>query len=189
MKNIFKILLLLFVNSIFAQNNIINVYDGMPQDSPSGTYLIDINNTFSKILGTWQWGEGNKVLTFKIEKVTKYLDVKYGVYQDFIKGNYSYTIDNGNTYVVNTISQNLGIDNSEINALYSPGTINQLSFKFTFRDVVYNKSQCNAVFKFLPNSSTQVELKLTNDSRGYIYPEVAPRYDFSIPDKVILTKL
>ena len=43
----------------------------------------------------------------KFEKVEMHLDTQFGTYEDFIKGNYSYSTDGGNTYVVNSIQQNL----------------------------------------------------------------------------------
>lgn len=189
MKNIIKIMiLLLFTSTTNAQTNIVDVYDGVAQDAPAGTYFKDINNTFTKFLGTWKWQDGNKILTFKIEKVTQYFHQQYGVYEDFIIGNYSYTEDSGTTYIVNTITQNIGINNPDLVPLYSGGTLTQLEIKFAFTDVGYNKSSCNALFKFLPNSNTQVELKLSNRGGGYISPDTPPNPNFSIPNNVVLTK-
>lgn len=192
MKNTFKALLFIFIinltSTINAQNSIIDVYDGIVQDVPSGTYLKDINNTFDKFLGTWKWQEGNKILTFKIQKVTQYYYSEYNVFEDFIIGNYSYTENGGSTYLVNTIIQNAGINNKTLVPLYTCGTLNQNEINFTFHDIIFNKKSCDAVFKFLPNSINQMKLTLSNHFKGYILPDLPPNPEFSIPNNVVLTK-
>ena len=193
MKNIFKSLLFILIinipNTINAQNNIVDV-DGpyMTYDVPAGTYIKDINNTFNKFLGTWKWQEGNKILIFKIEKVTQYYHSEFDVYEDFIIGNYSYTENGGSTYLVNTITQNIGVTNKTLVPLYTSGTNNQNEIEFTFHDIIYNKKSCNAGFKFLPGSLNQMELKLSNHFKGYFLPDLPPTPYFSIPNNVILTK-
>ena len=69
-----------------------------------------------------------------------------------------------------------------------PFVNNNLSIDFRFRDVIYNKESCRAEFVFLPNSTTQMQMKLINNGGGYIYPEVPPNAAFCIPKNVILTK-
>jgi hypothetical protein len=129
-----------------------------------------------------------KVLIFKIEKVTKYYHSKYGVYEDFIIGNYSYSTDNGNSYVINTITQNSGINNPNIVSLYTSGMDNQNLCIFTFKDALIQKNGCNARFEFLQGSNNQVNFKLSNPTKGYILPETPPNPYFSIPDRIVLTK-
>jgi hypothetical protein len=182
------IALVLFSSITNSQTNIIDVYDDIVHVVPQGTYLKDINNTFDIFLGTWKWQEGNKILIIKVEKVTQYYYPEYGTFQDFIKANYSYTVDNGNTYIVNTINQNLGNNNPEENAMYSSGSLTQSEIGFTFKDIVYNKERCSALFKFLPNTTSQVKLSLSNDHFGYLLPDTPPNPNFSIPNNVILTK-
>ena len=193
MKNIFKSLLFIFIinltNTINAQTNVVPRGGGyVYQDLPAGTYIKDINNTFTNFLGTWKWQDGNKILIFKIEKVSEYYHPEFDVYEDFMIGNYSYTEDNGATYLVNTILQNIGIQNPELVPLYTSGPINDYEIKFAFTDVLLNKIYCNANFKFLPNSFTQLSLKLLNQTRGYMYPEPTPPVGFSIPNNVVLIK-
>lgn len=192
MKNTFKSLLFIFIinltSTINAQNNIINLETANHFNAPEGSYIKDVNNTFNKFLGTWKWQEGNKILIFKIEKVTMYHNLEYNYYEDFMIGNYSYTEDGGTTYLVNSILQNVGIQNPELVPLYSSGPINQNEDKFTFKDIIYNKKSCDAVFKFLPNSINQMKLTLSNHFKGYILPDLPPNPEFSIPNNVILTK-
>ena len=190
MKNILKITMLcLTVNFATCQINIVPIGGGnFYKDVPSGTYIKDVNNTFNKFLGTWKWQSGNEILVFKIEKVTQYLNQEYGVYEDFIKGNYSYSIDGGITFIVNTISQNVGNNDPDINPMYSCGTLDLNKIKFTFYDVIKNKERCSAYFTFLSSSLTQAQIKIENVGRGYLLPEVPPDPTFSIPDNVIVTK-
>ena len=120
-----------------------------------------------------------------MDKVERFLTANNN-YKDYIKGNYSYTIDGGNTYITNTIDFNTSND-PLLNSLYSPGPLDQLELDLRFKDMVYNKN-CNLILKFLPNSTTQLLFKLDNQSRGYLYPELPPNPDFSVPNHIILTK-
>lgn len=190
MKKIILTLSILVVsfNYSFSQTNIIDVSLGETvNNSPSGTYIKDINNTFAPFLGTWKYQNGNEILIIKLEKVTKYYYPQYGNYDDFIKGNYSYSTDGNLTYITNTIISNNLVDDPNVNSLNSSGPHDSSEDSFSFIDEEYQKS-ADAKFTFLPNSTTQLTLKLSNISRGYIYPEVAPNSGFSIPNNVILTK-
>lgn len=190
LKNIKKVLfVLLFFNFGSAQTTIVDVDGGFtPQDLPAGTYLKDINNTFTKFIGTWKWEMGNKILIFKIEKVTQYLYTEYGVYADFIVGYYSYTENGGISYLINTIPQNGRGINPNLTTLYTSGVENQQSCSFVYRDALIQKTNCTAKFKFLPNSTTQVKLQLLNSGLTYLLPDLLPNPDFSIPNNIILTK-
>jgi hypothetical protein len=179
----------LFVQITLAQTNIVDRDGGFVNfDVPAGTYIKDINNTFTKFLGTWKWQEGNQILIFKLEKVTKYHYTEFDTYDDFIKGNYSYSTDGGLTYVINTINQNIGNNNPETNSMYTSGVDSQEFCKFVFRDVLIGKSGCYAEFTFLANSNNQMKFKLYDIGRGYILPEVPPNPNFSIPISAILNK-
>ena len=189
MKKIFLTTLLLIITSMMAiaQTNVIDVDSGlMLHECPSGTYIKDINNTFTPYLGTWKYQNGNEILTIKLVKVTKYYDTESGNYKDYIKGNYSYTINNGSIFVTNTIISNLSNTDPNINSFYSPrpyATHLDMGFTDEVRQV-----RCDAIFTFLPNSTNQLNLKVNNRSRGYIYPEVPPSNVISIPNNVVLTK-
>lgn len=170
-----------------AQTNIVDVHSGISLvDSPGGTYIKDINNTFTPYLGTWKYQNGNEILIVKLEKVTKYYDSKYSSYEDHIKGNYSYTTNSGATYVTNTIISNQSNTDPNINSLYAPSPY-PTNLNTSFKDEVHQK-RCDAIFTFLAGSTTQMTLKLKNRSMGYIYPEVPPNPAFSIPNNVVLTK-
>lgn len=185
-KIIFIITILLTINS-FGQN-IINVDSpNTRMDVPAGTYLKDINHTFDPFLGTWKYQNGNEILIFKLEKVEMYLDTEYGTYYDFIKGNYSYSTDGGASYVVNTIVQNVGNNNPNINPLYSGGPNNPDKDIYTFRDVIYQKN-AYANFTFQNNNYQQLHLKLENKSGGVVYPATPPNPAFCIPNNVVLIK-
>ncbi|WP_028870677.1 DUF6705 family protein [Psychroserpens burtonensis] len=72
MKSILIIIIALI--SINANSQVIELcnYETDPDEAPSGTYFKDVNNTFTPFLGTWQYTNGNEVITFKIEKITHY---------------------------------------------------------------------------------------------------------------------
>jgi hypothetical protein len=189
-KILLTLISILFVQITLAQTNIVNGNDGgyIYFDMPPGTYIKDIDNTFTKFLGTWKWQESNQILIFKLEKVTKYHYTQFDTYDDFIKGNYSYSTDNGLTYVVNTINQNIGNDNPETNAMYTGGTNSQEFIKLSYIDALIAKTGCFAEFTFINNSSNQMKFRLFNPHKGYISPEVPPSPNFSIPSSGVLTK-
>lgn len=100
---------------------------------------------------------GSEKVVFKLEKVTHYLNQEYRVYEDFMIGNYSYTQDNGTTYVVNTINNRSILVNYDDPIMYSPGSIKENLIIFTFKDILISKEWCKAEFEFLPNSLTQMK--------------------------------
>jgi hypothetical protein len=180
---------LLFANLTNAQTIILDINSGESYfDTLSGTYIKDMNNQFGRFTGTWKYQNGNEILIFKLEKVTKYYFSEYNTYVDFMKGNYSYSIDGGNTYIVNTIIQNLGKNDPSLNSMYSCGPHNQFINEFRFTDVIYQKSNCTAKFTFSNGLLNQLMLNLSNNGGGYILPAVEPNQNFSIPNNVILIK-
>lgn len=187
------VLTLVLINSILqihAQNNIVDVNSGIAiMDAPSGTYIKDINNTFANFLGTWKYQSGDEILTIKLEKVTQHYYPEFGTYRDYIKGNYSYSTDGGSTFVVNTIIEDdpLPLNFNQENPLYSSRPDNSQILEMIFKDIIYQKT-CTAVFNFLPSSTTQMNFRLDNISRGYLLPEAMPNLNFSIPNNVILNK-
>lgn len=186
MKKLIYLLFIIITNTaVNAQIVDINTPGNYYIEMPPGTYIKDLSNTFDVFLGTWKYQNGNEIFTIKLEKSEDLL-TEYGNYTDYIKGNYSYSTDGGITYVTNTIENNFS-NNPIENSLYSPGPLNQSELDLRFKDMVYNKN-CNLIIKFLPNSTTQLEFKLDNQSRGYLYPEVPPYWGFSVPNHIILTK-
>jgi len=175
-------------NIIFGQTRIVNVNSiESINTAPSGTYIKDINNTFTKYVGTWKYENGNQIFIIKIEKVTQYYYPQYGTYQDFLKGNYSYSIDGGATFVVNTITANVGNNDRNTNTMYSPNQWNNMNISFRFKDVLHNKS-CDADFKFVNNSIDQMQIRLKSARRGYIFPAVMPPAGFSVPNNIVLIR-
>ena len=155
-------LLIYSMSNIIAQTSIIQVGSGVTvMDAPSGTYIKDINNTFAPFIGTWKYENGNEILIVKFEKVTQYYYPEYGNYKDFIKGNYSYTQDGGVTYITNTIETNAFVNDPNINSFYSTSPRSAELLSSTFTDELYQKS-CDALFTFLPGSTTQMKMKLRN---------------------------
>jgi hypothetical protein len=189
MKTITLIIVLYFLTfSTSAQ--IVDVNSGVTvMDAPSGSYISDLNDTFTPFLGTWKYQNGNAILIVVLEKVTQHYYPEFGNYKDFIKGNYSYSTNGGLTYITNTIFTNLSVDNPNSNSFYSPGpgSDNLDELDMSFKDAIYNKS-CDAIFKFVTGSTTQMTMKLSNRFRGYILPETPPNPDFSIPNNVTLIK-
>lgn len=181
--------ILTFQNTI-AQTNTVNRNGGFISfDSPSGTYIKDIDNTFDKFLGNWKWQEGSKILLFKIEKVTKHYYSEFNTYEDFIKGSYSYSENDGASFIVNNIATNLSNNDSETLPMFATGVNNQKTLVMLFRDALIVKERCNAKFTFLDNSVNQMHVLISNGGGGYAYPTPLPDPNFSIPTNVILTKM
>ncbi len=190
MKNI--IVTLYFVtcfSTSYSQTNIVDVSsDYTVMDAPTGTYIKDMFDTFTPFLGTWKYQNGNEILIVKLEKVTKHFDAEYGNYEDYIKGNYSYSTDGGVTYITNTIATNTAGANPNINSFYSGGPRDLEHLHAGFTDEQYQKDG-RAIFT-LSNSfpTPQLTLELKGRTRGYLPNETIPPSGFSIPNNVVLTK-
>ncbi|WP_430411711.1 DUF6705 family protein [Kordia sp.] len=170
-------------------SNIVNVCnDQWGDEVPNYTYFKDINNTFEKFTGTWKYIKNNHVVIFEITKVTQKYNPEYKVYEDYLIGNYSYSIDGGNSYVVNTITTPIN-DDSENNPMYSSCTEgNKIPFIFT--DVVLNKKSCWIYFEFLQGSTTQMKVKIKNEEEviGEIQGDPPKNPAFTLPVIMTVTK-
>uniref|UniRef100_UPI004049DE31 DUF6705 family protein n=1 Tax=Gelidibacter sp. TaxID=2018083 RepID=UPI004049DE31 len=190
MKGIFIILFLFTSHMIFAQqpSTIVEVCSGVTEDEVQDyAYFKDINQTFDKFIGTWKYVNGNEIVIFKITKKTQIYDPEYKIFEDFLVGNYSYSTDGGTTVVVNTIVPFVS-DNPNYHPMYSScAESDKISFIFT--DVILNKKSCWIYFEFLPNSLTQMQVRIENPSPvGRL--EGQPPYDsnFTLPTEMVVIK-
>ncbi|MGV7108160.1 DUF6705 family protein [Flavobacterium sp. U410] len=190
MKNIIlTFCFVIFFNNAFCQTNIVDISsDVCIIDAPAGTYKKDVFNAFTPFLGTWKYQNGNEILIVKLEKITQYYYPEYGSYEDYIKGNYSYSNDGGATYVTNTIVTNATETNPNINSFYSTGPRNLEQLYAGFTDEQYQK-EGDAIFTLLNSfPSPQLTMELEGRTRGYLPGETIPPPGFSIPNHVTLTK-
>lgn len=190
MKKIILILcFVMYLNITFSQTNIVDVSsDYTVMDAPTGTYIKDMFDTFSPFLGTWKYQNGNEILVVKLEKVNMYFNAEYGNYKDYIKGNYSYSIDGGVTYITNTITTNTTEMDPNINSFYTSSPLTPQTLYMSFKDSQYQKSG-DAVFKLLNSfPSPELTMELKGRTRGYLPGETIPPPGFSIPNNVTLIK-
>lgn len=196
MKKIILIVSLLVGSLLHAQNPAVTSTFGicnsnLPDETPQNSYFKDILNTLNPFVGTWVYINGNQKLTFSIKKVTKKYFPDKKIYKDFLVGNYSYSIDEGNTFIVNTIPQFLNSD-PDANPIYTPCVDGNVA-DFSFIDVVLDKHFCKAIFEFVAGSTTQLKLTLKNKEGLYALVEAGetpPVFNphFTIPNNVVLTK-
>ncbi len=191
-----KSILIIFITliSIQANSQVVELcnYESNPDEAPSGTYFKDINNTFTPFLGTWQYTNGNEVITFKIEKVTHYYVSENQTYEDFLVGNYNYSQDGGLTNIVNEITPSLLDESPDASVMYSPcakDSPNKVTL--TFYDVILDKGFGLITFEFLPGSTNQMQASLANIEGTYGHLEGTPEhnFNFSIPTSFVVTKL
>jgi len=193
MKTIFlSILLLLAIKSIAqTPTNTVNICSGITvEDVPENTYFKDIGHTFNNYVGTWVWTSGNETVIFELTKFTKKYMPEEKVFEDFMVGNYSYSIDGGNTYVVNTITTPLSED-PEAHPMYSSCIDTDTNTNvFGYNDVLLDKGYCTATFKFLQNSTTQMQVTIENPkgSRGSIDGQNPFTPNFTLPTNMLVTK-
>lgn len=181
-------IMVMYATLSFSQTNIVDLNEISYFDVPAGTYLKDINHTFDSFLGNWKYQNGNNILIFKLDKVTQWYNVEDNKWEDFIKGNYCYSIDGGATYIVNTILTNTGINDPNLNPMYSSGPDNTFKNEFIFKDVLFNKKSNYITFTFVPDSTTQMTFKIVDPGVG-IFPGDPPRPEgFSIPTEGIVVK-
>ena len=145
-----------------------------------------------QFIGIWVWNNGVKVVTFKLDKVTKKYFYEERVFEDYMIGNYSYSIDGGITFVINTITTPINED-PESNPMYNacPEEI-PTKIDFSFRDVIIDKGNnfCTATFEFLPNSTTQMKFTIENPKgpRGSLDGQPPFNPNFTLPTSMIVTK-
>lgn len=196
MKNLFLILFLTGSITIFGQvtnAQVTSICGDLQRDEAQpNTYFKDVNNTFNKFIGTWKYTDGNEIVTFKLTKVTHKYDPEYKIFEDYLVGNYSYSTDGGVTFIVNTIEGILNEDADE-NPMYAGCTqtnySNDRKIIFGFKDVILNKDFCTAIFEFLPNSLTQMQVKIENPSPvGRLDGQPPYNSDFTLPTEMVVTK-
>ncbi len=191
--------LAIFFNFCANAQSIVDICSGESLfDLPTGSYRKDINNELNKFNGTWIWTNGSDVVTFKLQKVINQYFTEYDAYGDYMIGNYKYTKNNGSIEVVNTILTPSKFNFAgnllpEFHPMYAICPENETTINFTFEDINLNKRYCEAIFEFLPGSTTQ--MKLTQKNRGTHGVEVnegdpIPVFnpDFTIPNEIVLTK-
>ena len=107
MKNTLTILsIFLFLLSCKAQQPIIPLYNGSDYLDTNNAYYKDTQGDLSKLVGTWEFSDGNEV--FKIilsKKLNHFVDITYrniSYYKDVLYGEYRYVDINGNE-MVNTL--------------------------------------------------------------------------------------
>lgn len=196
MKSIYTIITLFITMTAFAQvgqnpqpSNIVNICSGVTEeDVPKYSYFKDVFNTFDNFIGTWQWSNGNEIVVFELTKVTQKFNTEDDMFYDYIIGNYSYSVDGGNSYIVNTITTPID-ENYEENPMYTACPENN-KLRFIFEDVVLNKSYCYATFEFSLGNLTQLEVKIENplEVGGRFEGEPEYNFDFTLPTNIIVTK-
>lgn len=197
MKKFIFILFVLFNYGINAQSivdicSIESVYH-----LPSGSYIKDVNGKLDKFAGTWIWTNGNEEVTFKLQKVVHQYFFESGTYEDYMIGDYKYTKNNGSLVVVNSMappSQLIFVDHllPEFHPMYASCPENETTIDFLFKDIILGKDFCEAVFEFVPGSTTQMKLTQSREGMGIMINEGDPipviNQGFTIPNDIILTK-
>jgi|GEM_PF-3347260 len=160
-------------------------------EAPTNTYFKDVYNTFDKYVGTWKYENGNDIVIFEIVKVTQKYDADNQIFEDYLVGNYNYSNDGGNTYVVNSIPSTIS-ENRDDNTLQAVCQDNDTKITFGFKELIFNKldGYCNAYFEFIPGSLTEITVSITNDGciRGTIGDAEPFNYNFSIPTEMTVIK-
>ncbi|HEX8561851.1 MAG TPA: DUF6705 family protein [Flavobacterium sp.] len=189
MKQLFSFLLFLSFFVSFSQNPTMLVSACTePTVVTDYTYFVDIEGKFDKFVGTWKYTNGSQLLTFKISKVTQQYFPEERIFRDYLVGDYSYSSDGGNSYVVNSILSPINPD-PNVHPMYSP-CVEEDSVRFIFKDIALNKGYCYATFTFLPGSTTQLQVQIRNPAEipGRMAGEPAYNYDFITPTDIIVIK-
>ena len=193
------IIILLIFSNYTATSQIFDICDPVIlQDVAAGTYIKDVDNKLNKFNGTWIWTNGSDVVTFKLQKVINQYFTEYDAYGDYMIGNYKYTKNNGALEVVNTILTPSKFNFAgnllpEFHPMYANCPENETTINFMFKDIILNKRNCQAIFEFLPGSTTQLKLTLKNrEGMGVLVNEGDPmpvfNYGFTIPNEIVLIK-
>lgn len=203
MKNnkIFILHILAFIINVggFAQIQITNTkdYKVAPRlNSPSGTYIKDIDGDFDYLVGTWVWINLDKKVTFKIKKISQSYLTSNQTYQDVLVADYIYTTDFEQNTIVNTIINNQNDLNPAHYPMFSlgPYIANPGIISFAFEDKIIQKNGrgvCSALFTKVPNTNNQMSVELLNpkEGAGLMFPGDLPfNPEFGLPTNMIVTK-
>ncbi|SFN44027.1 hypothetical protein SAMN04487989_101437 [Bizionia echini] len=195
MKTILITLALLLGINIYSQNPAPipsvteNICSGLTEeDVPNYTYFSDLNGTFNDFIGTWKWENGNQIVVFELTKVTQKYFPEHKIFEDYMIGNYSYSIDSGNSFIVNSIISPVNENPSE-NPMYT-SCVENGKLIFIFNDIVLNKGYCYATFEFLSGNLNQLNVKIENPKEipGRFDGEPAYNYNFTLPTEIIVNK-
>lgn len=124
MKNIFKILLILFSISCFSQTIEQRPLESFYQpNQPNHVYYKDVNNLLDKYIGTWEYNDGTHY--FKIEffkqsfyRETPVANPKVTIYTDRIFGHYQYKLNGAEIYNVTNMKYANSRSGSFFNGFY-----------------------------------------------------------------------
>ena len=152
------------------------------------TYFADIEDTFTPFIGTWEYVNNNEIVTFRITKLTQHYFPNQKFFRDILIGDYSYSIDDGSTYLINTI--HIPISTSAYDHPMSGLCVEDNSVKFIFRDVLLDKGFAYATFKFEAGSTTQLQVQIRNpDQTPFRFNDEEPyNLNFTMPTDMTVTK-
>lgn len=111
MKNTFTLIsLFLFIISCKAQQPIIPLYDSFGISDINNAYYKDTQGDLSKLIGTWEFSDGNEIFEIILQKDSQVL-IDYTVtnvscYEDILYGEYRYVDSEGNELVNSLVDIN-----------------------------------------------------------------------------------
>jgi hypothetical protein len=186
----FKLFLIfiLSIESVFAQGGVEKIcvdYTLYPPNS----YFSDIEHTFDPFIGEWKWTNGSQILIIELLKVSHHYSVVSEVYKDVMVGNYRFSTDGGATFTIDTFSTPFSQTGQLPYPLFGL-CVEDAKINFSFYDVGYQKSRCNAIFENLGTTPPTLRLTLQNPKElvGVLDGQPPIPAGFSIPSDVILTK-
>lgn len=195
MKSIFILSILFGITSVRSQNPIPvptlieNICNDLTEDDvPNNTYFSDINGNFNDFIGDWKWQNGNQIVIFQLTKVTQKYFPEDKIFLDYMIGNYSYSVDGGDSFIVNTIINPVN-KNPDSNAMYT-GCIEDGALKFIFKDILLNKDFCYATFEFQSGNLNELHVKIENPKEipGRFEDEPEYIHEFTLPTEMIVIK-
>lgn len=191
MKKFLYITFLFFVNSIVAQEELVDYcYEPNSINEYQNKYFKDLNNNFLPFLGTWKFIEGNKtfvVTLWKVEHVS-FNNVITGTFKDQIFGDWEMIQNEGlpNEIVLYKSNQHISNGNYYPPMITGGGSCDGLHFVSLILD------NCIAGNNF-KNGILEFTLTSSNTAHWFIKPlkgmQIENSINFKIPTNIILTKV
>ena len=191
MKNIIKIIIILFVTSSSrAQTNIIDLAQTASVSynyNNGSTYIEDVNNIMNPYVGTWKYTQGNKEFILTLIKQVKYHynQGNDNYYEDRLIGYYVYK--ESGVIIASTLNDNLNSDyllKVEL-SMYAGNKV------ISIEDYLKNKKYLGY---FLNINNNQIKILLKEQERlirvkeGQPMPTNMPLPGNTFPLEMILTK-
>lgn len=209
MKNILLITItILTFLSCKAQQPVIALFNGSDYLETENAYYKDTDGDLAKLIGTWQYTNGNEslkiILKMKSQNLTEFTTPNFSCYEDILYGEFKYSNQNG-LQIINSINQidlnqdpyehsiygGYIIDNNDLPTCNDCGD-NERRVKVVVKDPLRPYFDYDMIIRHFPGEALfdipeQIIIKIKRSATA-IVPEGQPDNDRITFDEITLNK-